>query len=525
MKEIKVCHQTAAAAYSRVRYFHNLSHRNHSSLTGLTAFRYVFLSAYELVARAILAVGCVVKPEDVELAEYMGGSTYRAFLTEPEVERWIMGFAQGMNLVGALMVVHRRATGRMDFHVLTLPHDREGRSLFTQPMKLRAEEVASRLTEDLNLQRLQEGRLVIGNVRPGSRRRKRVYYLKAPAAAVPLPIEPARVEPEGSAAPGTAPRVVETPAPAPTVLPKAPELPEEAPVPPAAIVPADQPAVGETVPVAPAALPAPATDPLPVQVNPVPVVTAPADRERSPGLGQAPVEKPAKANGPAPAAPTALPRAAVPAAAPAREAALLDHSHVPAKTTPASRPATGPRTAVGAGAGSKVAKLPPAAPALVRTQDRKPSAGAAGSSSADDEEEKRKRREEKEAEFRRQQRAFEAEVLALYRWLSGLPDKDEKPKAYWLKLAQQLPTPVAEPGGDGGFLGFFATVILPALVARIRKIPPGVSFCSAAALAKLEECVAVAKRGADFYRDPSRESPAPDAPRGPDRRREGLDRS
>lgn len=177
MKELKIKRRSAAACYERYRYFGSRSHRNHRTLVGIEILFHGCNDVFNFVTQATLAAGMLKDADDLEFVEYLGGSTYRAFVSDDEGKAWLLGFVREMGLTQAIIAAHRRTTGRFDFHILSPDRDETGRRLLTAENRVRARLVATRLTEELNKRRLEEKRFVLGNIRVGPYHRE-VYYLK-----------------------------------------------------------------------------------------------------------------------------------------------------------------------------------------------------------------------------------------------------------------------------------------------------------------------------------------------------------
>lgn len=188
MKELQFKHHSAAACYQRYRYYGNRSHGNHRTLVGIEILFHGCTDVFNFVAQATLAAGMLKDAEDLEFVEYLGGSTYRAFVSDAEGKAWLLGFVREMGLTQAIIAAHRRTTGRLDFHILTPDRDETGRRLLTAENRVRARLVATGLTEELNKHRLAEKRFVLGNIRVGPYHRE-VYYLKKEDLQPQLEIE------------------------------------------------------------------------------------------------------------------------------------------------------------------------------------------------------------------------------------------------------------------------------------------------------------------------------------------------
>ena len=119
MKELEVKRPSVATILARFSYGQDRSHGNHRTLTDIDTFYFECSSIYHLTARTILATGPIRRAADVRFVEIMGGSSYRAGLTEEEITTWFHDFAGQLKLVCAVMVAHRRTTGRFDFHILS----------------------------------------------------------------------------------------------------------------------------------------------------------------------------------------------------------------------------------------------------------------------------------------------------------------------------------------------------------------------------------------------------------------------
>lgn len=188
MKELKIKRRSAASCYQRFRYFGNRSHRNHRTLVGIEILFFGCNDVFNFVAQATLAAGMLRDAKHLEFVEYLGGSTYRAFVTDAEGKAWLLGFVREMGLTQAIIAAHRRTTGRFDFHILTPDRDETGRRLLAAENRVRARLVATGLTEELNKRRLEEKRFVLGNIRVGPYHRE-VYFLKQEDLQPPLEIE------------------------------------------------------------------------------------------------------------------------------------------------------------------------------------------------------------------------------------------------------------------------------------------------------------------------------------------------
>jgi len=188
MKELQFKHHSAAACYQRHRYYGNRSHGNHRTLVGIEILFHGCTDVFNFVAQATLAAGMLKDAEELEFVEYLGGSTYRAFVSDAEGKAWLLGFVREMGLTQAIIAAHRRTTGRLDFHILTPDRDETGRRLLTAENRVRARLVATGLTEELNKRRVEEKRFVLGNIRVGPYHRE-VYYLKKEDLQPQLEIE------------------------------------------------------------------------------------------------------------------------------------------------------------------------------------------------------------------------------------------------------------------------------------------------------------------------------------------------
>jgi hypothetical protein len=163
------------------RYFPDRTCAAHRHLTNIIFAYHGCDSIYQFVAAARAA-----SPADgpVKAIHIYGGSTYGADLSVEEAWAWLRGYCDALGLKKAIMAGHFGRQGRFDFHLMVVPIDADGRSVFRPGFNLEevARCVAREMTTQLNYRRLVAGKLTIGNLDWLGQ----VYYESAPAPAVVL---------------------------------------------------------------------------------------------------------------------------------------------------------------------------------------------------------------------------------------------------------------------------------------------------------------------------------------------------
>lgn len=194
---------------SRPAYYQNRRHCNHRTLVDIDVRFHGCLCGRELKLKAMELAGWPDDPKRVKCVEYIGGSSYGAFLTEAERGKWIDDFCAEMRITVAAIGVHIRHTGRIDFHILTPLLLETNRKKQRSGLLHRARATARKLTRELNEGRLREGRNTIANF-PEDATTTPFYLQAEPKAPVKEPIKGIGEYPGGRAYPegtGTKPVV------------------------------------------------------------------------------------------------------------------------------------------------------------------------------------------------------------------------------------------------------------------------------------------------------------------------------
>jgi len=161
-----------AEAKQRCRYWLDPRHRNHRTLVSLSLDWIASRSIADLVGRAHAHAGWPRDMKRVCFIEIMVGSSYGAFMTNEEERRWKTRFFELAGIKGEAAVGHRRLSGRTDGHLAVFPFLVNGKKVGRRELRRHVRAAARLATEELNEQRLKEGRFVIGNLRED----RTVYY-------------------------------------------------------------------------------------------------------------------------------------------------------------------------------------------------------------------------------------------------------------------------------------------------------------------------------------------------------------
>lgn len=175
--------QRAADCFGEFRYYCDRTHPHHRRLTDIQLLFWGLVSVWQLFALAVRwKLSHRTAPAFVKA---IGGSSYGAGVYAKEIRELMSRLLVALGIMYAIIALHFCRSKRLDFHVLALNFDSDGRVLVRKLRIFRKAFRASMrsLVARMNAQRLKEGRNTIANYTP----KGRVFFAeRAPEPALEI---------------------------------------------------------------------------------------------------------------------------------------------------------------------------------------------------------------------------------------------------------------------------------------------------------------------------------------------------